>query len=323
MVGGAVAPLIINQASQNPQFANHPGVRLYGIESYIAVPLIRRDGRYFGTLCSLDPQPANLNENSLVIFKLLSQLIAFELEAEDEKQAREAEISALNDVIAIAAHDLRQPLAALQLRTYLAARWGRRDGVSRELENMLDSLATDVRRATALTDILLDVGRIEAGGFKLDLSQVDLVQIILKAVEDLENAVIWAKFELELPPSLKIQGDETRLGQVIRNLLDNAVKYSPGSTKPVEVRLRNLPGESISLEVRDYGMGVAANDLSRLFERQFRTQAAKASNIQGSGFGLYISQKIVEAHRGQIWADLPSSGGLRFNITLPNDVKRF
>jgi signal transduction histidine kinase len=322
VVGGAVAPLIINQASKNPEFANHPGVKLYGIESYIAVPLIRRDGNYFGTLCSLDPRPANLNENSLTIFKLLSQLIAFELEAEDEKQAREAEISALNDVISIAAHDLRQPLTTLQLRAFLAARWGRRDGVSPELETMLDSLVTDVRRAAALTDILLDVGRIEAGGFKLDISECDLVQIILKAVEDLESTILWANFKLELPPELKIQVDETRLGQVIRNLLDNAIKYSPGSTRPVEISLSRLPGEINLLQVRDYGMGVQESDLPRLFERQFRTQEAKASNIQGSGFGLYISQKFIEAHQGQIWADLPSGGGLRFNITLPNDVER-
>jgi signal transduction histidine kinase len=318
-VRGTVAPLIINQASQHPEYANNITVNTYGIENYIAVPLIRRDGRYFGVLCALDIQhePANLSENSLATFKLLAQLIAFELEAEDEKQAREAEIDTLNDIIAIAAHDLRQPLTALQLRAHLAARWARRDGVSKELKTMLDSLVVDVRRASALTDTLLDVGRLAAGGFKLDIGETNMVQLTLKAVEDLQSAFHTAKFELELPTELNIQGDETRLGQVVRNLLDNAIKYSKGSTKPVEVRLSALPGEELFLQVRDYGMGVQESDLGKLFERQFRTPEAKASGIQGSGFGLYISQEIIEAHKGKIWADLPSGGGLRFNITLP------
>lgn len=324
MVRGTVAPLVVSRASLNPDYANNITINTYGIENYIAVPLIRQDGRYFGVLCALDvlKQPANLGESSLTVFKLLSQLVAFEMEAEDERQASKAEISALNDIISIAAHDLRQPLTALQLRAHLAARYGRRDGASPELSKMLDSLVTDVRRATALTDVLLDVGRIEAGQFSLDLSKVDLAQLILKSVEDLGNEVEWATFELEIPTELKIQGDETRLGQVIRNLLDNAVKYSPGSTKPVEVRLSALPGKTIFLQVRDYGMGVQESDLKKLFERQFRTQQAKDSGIKGSGFGLYISQKIVEAHQGQIWADLPSGGGLRFNITLPNCIER-
>ena len=77
-MGGAVAPLIISHASADARFTDHPGVRLYGIESYIAVPLNRRDGTYFGTLCALDPLPAELNEDSLQIFHLLANLIAFE-----------------------------------------------------------------------------------------------------------------------------------------------------------------------------------------------------------------------------------------------------
>lgn len=283
------------------------------------MPLIRRDGRYFGVLCALDvlKAPANLNEYSLTVFKLLSQLVAYELEAEDERQSRVAEISALNDVISIAAHDLRQPLTALQLRAHLATRMARRDGASKEMQTMLENLAADVRRTTALTDILLDVGRIEAGNFRLDLTEVDLVRLLLKSVDDLERGIEGTNFNLEIPAELKMQGDEVRLGQVVRNLLDNAVKYSPGATQPVEVRLSILPGEKVFLQVRDYGMGVKESDLTKLFERQFRTQEARESGITGSGFGLYISQKIVEAHGGQIWADLPLGGGLRFNVTLP------
>jgi signal transduction histidine kinase len=88
---GAVAPLLINDARVQSAFAEHPAFKLYGIQSYIAVPLIRRDGSYFGTLCAFDPQPTDLTEESFEIFHLLANLIAFELEADEaERRAREA-----------------------------------------------------------------------------------------------------------------------------------------------------------------------------------------------------------------------------------------
>ena len=313
------APVLINQAKIHPFFGSHIAVSMYNVENYIAVPLTLRDGRYFGVLCALDVVPfeANLNENNVTIFNLLSQLVAYEMEAEAERHTKQAEINTLNDIITIAAHDLRQPLTALQLRAHLATRHARREKVSPELTTMLDNLVTDVRKATHLTDILLDVGRIESGNFVLETSGVELAHLISTAVAEQKVATPAADFKLEIPSELNIRGDETRLGQVVRNLLDNAIKYSPGSKKTVDVRLSSLPNDTVFLQVRDYGMGVEEADLQNLFKRQFRTQQAQAAGIKGSGFGLYITQKIVEAHQGRIWADLPSGGGLRFNITLP------
>lgn len=279
--------------------------------------MIRRDGTFFGTLCSLDTLPSNINKENLPIFTLLSKLIAYELEAEEERLAKESEIDTLNDLISIAAHDLRQPFSALQLRAYLATRQAKKENASPELVNMIDSMGIDIRRATNLTDILLDVGRIGSGNFALETAEVNLSRLITSLVEEQKTASPNTRFETGIPGDLIIQGDETRLGQVVRNLLDNAIKYSPGSKKVVEVCLCNLPGQKVFLQVRDYGMGVKEADLNNLFNRQFRTQQAKDSGIKGSGFGLYISRKIVEAHQGQIWADLPAGGGLRFNVILP------
>lgn len=313
------APVLINRAKIHPIFSDHIAISMYNVENYIAVPVNLRDGRCFGALCALDivPFEANLDENNLIIFNLLSQLVAYELEAQAERESKEAEISGLNDIITIAAHDLRQPLTAIQLRAHLASRQAKRENVSPELGKMLDNLVTDVRKATHLTDILLDVGRIEAGNFILETGEVDLARLITQAVEEQQAAAPDAEFETEIPAQLLIEGDETRLGQVVRNLLDNAIKYSPGPKKAVEVRLSSLPGDTIFLQIRDFGMGVEEADLPNLFRRQFRTPQAQAEGIKGSGYGLYITQKIVEAHRGHIWADQPTGGGLRFNITLP------
>jgi len=227
------APLLLNQAKLHPVFGDHVAIKLYNVENYIAVPLYLRDGRYFGVVCALDVVPfeANLNENTLTIFKLFAQLIAYEMESEADRRSKQAEINNLNDLISIAAHDLRQPLTALQLRAHLVARHAKRENVSPQLENMLDSLVVDVLKATHLTDILLDVGRIESGNFALEMDQTDLAYLVTQAVEEYKRSAPAVIFETEIPAQLRIEGDETRLGQVIRNLLDNAIKYSPGSKK--------------------------------------------------------------------------------------------
>ena len=318
VVRTTMAPLVLNNAKQDPQYGDHVAIKMYNVENYIAVP-VYYNGNHFGVLCGLDVVPfeANLNENTVTIFKLLSQLITSEMEAEERRRSSTAQISALNDIISIAAHDLRQPLTAMQLRTQLAIRRAQKEKVSPQLEVMLTGLNADVRRASALTDVLLDVGRIETGEFSLQLNQVDLVQLVTKATEDISTDNQKVYFELELPTELKIQADETRLGQVVRNLLENALKYSPDATNPIEVRLSSLPDQTALLQVRDYGMGVKEADLPKLFQRQFRTEEAKLSGLKGSGYGLYITQKFVEAHKGRIWADLPAGSGLRFNVILP------
>ncbi len=313
--------MLINHASLDERVHDHPGLKLYGIESYIAVPLLRRNGTYFGTLCALDPAPASLDESSFTIFHLLSQLIAFELEAEDEKKQREDEIGALNDVISIAAHDLRQPLTALQLRAQLTLRQARQEGISPRLSANLEEQVSAVRRTISLTDRLLDVGRINVGNFKLELAEFDLIDLIESIRADITAAAPAYNIGLETPVSLLLLADSVRLNQVIRNLLDNAVKYSPYSQEPILLRVTTRPdrqGKTEALiQVQDHGIGVNENDLTHLFERQYRTREALEAGISGSGFGLYISWQIVEAHGGQIWAESVPTGGLSVNFTVP------
>lgn len=307
--------MLINYASQDERVDNHPGLKLYGIESYIAVPLYRRDRSYFGTLCALDPLPAKLSENNFAIFELLADLVSFELEAEDKKQEQEAQIGALNDFISIAAHDLRQPLSTMLLRAQLTARRAKREGISAELIAGIDGVVADIRRTMLLTDTLLDVGRLQAGTFAISLSEVDLAALVRQILEDVKTNSPNHSFQLQSPENLQVKGDGVKLTQVVRNLLDNAVKYSPGSQEPIEVTVSSKAGAAL-VQVRDHGRGVSEDDLPRLFERQYRTQQAIDTGIGGSGLGLYISQKIVEEHGGQLWAEIAPGGGLRVSFSL-------
>lgn len=311
----------INHASADPRFRAHPGLALHGIESYLAVPLIRRDGSYFGTLCTLDPLPATLDDDAFAIFHLLADLIAFELEADERQREREAHIRSLEDVIAIAAHDLRQPLTVLLGQLQLLARQVRRDAVAPTTAARVEGLIAQARRAIALSGTLLDVTRLETGGLALDHALFDLVALARQTLDDVRTIAPHHTFRLEAPAALPFHGDERRLGQVLRNLLENAAKYAPADSGPVVATLAPHPptgaATSVEIIVRDAGLGVADDQLGRLFDRHYRAPDAVDRGIAGSGLGLYIVHRIVEAHGGGIRAEQAPEGGLLVRLTLP------
>lgn len=324
MVGGAVAPLLVNHASADPRFRDHPGLALYGIESYIAVPLNRRDGSYFGTLCALDPEPAALDEDAFEVFQLLAQLIAFEMEADEERLRQAADRRALEDFIAIAAHDLRQPLTVLAGRLQLLARQVRRGLGPDEIAERVDMLLGQARRAVTLSATLLDIARMEAGGFVLERCPCDLVALARQTLDDVRTIAPGHTFLLEGPDTLPYTGDERRLGQVLRNLLENAAKYAPAESGPVVLTIAAASSDGDSqwaeVAVRDAGLGVSDEDLTAIFDRQYRSPRAVEEGVSGSGLGLYIVRQIVEAHGGTVGAEHARGGGLLVRLKLPHSA---
>lgn len=285
------------------------------------MPLIRRDGSYFGTLCTLDPSPRNLTDDNLEVFHLLSQLIAFELEADERHHQQEAELRALEDFTAIAAHDLRQPLATLQLRAQRLVRRARANSSSEELAGMGEALITDIRRTIDLSNMLLDVAHIDSGSLTIEKTRFDLADLVQRIVNDAKSAQPVRPIVVTSPADLSIHGDEHRLGQVLRNLIDNAAKYSPDPSTPIEIALTSDvtadEGMGVLVTVRDYGVGVNDKELPRLFNRRYRASTAREHSISGSGMGLYIARQIVEAHGGSIWAEHAPDRGLVINLSLP------
>jgi sigma-B regulation protein RsbU (phosphoserine phosphatase) len=291
---------------------------VFGIESYIAVPLNRRDGSYFGTLCALDPLPAQLSDDDFEIFSLLSSLIAFEIEADEQHRKRMAEVCALEDIIAIAAHDLRQPLAALTGRAELLMMRAARGATVEDMLVGLKIMVEQGRRASRLSDVLLDVAQIEVGGLALSQSECNIVEIARLALEETQTAQPAHTLVLESPVSLVIRADERRLGQVLRNLLDNATKYAPADSGPIVLSIApHAIAELVHMEVRDHGPGVNSTDLEHLFERNYRTSDATKRGVRGSGLGLYVVQRIIALHGGLAWAEHAPGGGLQICFDLP------
>ncbi len=239
----------------------------------------------------------------------------------DRKRAERDRVTALtlaenvrvrDDFISIASHELKTPLTTLQLQVKLIERDLRKDFskiVSPEkMQEVMHLFDRQINRLTELVETMLDVSRISAGRFILNLQRVDLAAIVKEMVGTLP-------IQIEAPKSVMISGDQARLEQVVVNLITNAQKYGIGN--PIVVRVHHGSTYAV-LEVEDHGIGIAPEYLDRIFNRFER--AISARNITGFGLGLYITKQIVEAHGGRISVKSQLDKGSTFTVQLPNEA---
>lgn len=307
---------MIEHASVDVRVEGHPALSLYGVESYIAVPLVRRDGSSFGTLCTLDTLPVDIDDAVLSMFELLARLLVHEMEADEQQKQRESQIRTLEDIIAIAGHDIRQPLTTILGGLQFLSRRAHRGASPDDLATQADQLTIQVRRAVRLSDTLLDVARAETGDLAIVRDDLDLMAVARETLDEMRLAAPGYEFVLEGPASAPIQGDERRLSRVLRNLLENVVKYVLPESGPVVVSVEDVPDQqAVSVSVRDAGPGVPREQLRHLFDRNYR--ASGSDSVSGTGLGLYIVRQIIEAHGGRVWAEEAAGGGLEVRMVLP------
>ncbi|MBI2760165.1 MAG: MEDS domain-containing protein [Chloroflexi bacterium] len=236
-----------------------------------------------------------------------------------ERAAREEAEAALrlrNEFLSIAAHELKTPITTLGGYAQFVLRQNKRqrDLEPEHLMQSLQIIAGQAGRLSRLLDQLLDISRLEAGRLTLDRQPTDLVALVEQVVS---GARAWSDrhvITLTVPPTLEAMVDPLRLEQVVTNLLDNAIKYSPDGG-PVEVELSRVGGTAAELMVRDWGLGIPLEKRGQIFERFY--QAHSGGHQSGMGLGLYISRRLVEAHGGEIRAEFPPDGGTSFTVRLP------
>ena len=200
---------------------------------------------------------------------------------------------AQQDFVAMASHDLGSPLTVLRARAQLLQRRQRYD------EESIAAILEQTARMDRLIGDLRELAQVEGGGLSIQREDVDLVALAQEAVERACTLTTRHAVRLEAPdPPIVVAGDRDRLGQVLDNLLGNAVKYSPDGGE-ILVTVEAVGGQAC-LRVADQGPGIPADALPHLFERFYRGQPAAGDS--GLGLGLYISRMLVEAHGGRIWA---------------------
>jgi len=228
-----------------------------------------------------------------------------------------AAVAARDEFVSIASHELRTPLTALDLQLEGIQRAYKRDpttGGGEKTQRRLEIASKQVDRLTVLIEGLLDVSRIETGRLRLELSEFDLTEMIREVVERFDEATQRAacSIRIQLPPSAVGYWDSTRMDQVLTNMMSNALKYGAG--KPIDVST-TVSADHVTLSVRDHGIGIAQEDLHRIFRRFER--AVPSNHYGGLGLGLYIARQIVQAHGGSI--DVASRPGEEtiFTVDLP------
>jgi two-component system sensor histidine kinase KdpD len=217
-------------------------------------------------------------------------------------------------------HDLRTPLASIKA----AASSLQQEDVSWDEETRRSFAQTIEREADRLNRLvgnLLDMSRIEGGALKPEKEMyqfADLVQDVLTRLQPLlRGRAVQTDLPDDLPP---LEFDYVMMDQVLTNLLENAVRYTPPGS-PIDIRVRH-EGSQLITQVADRSPGIPQADLERVFDKFYRVQQSqRPGHPMGTGLGLAVSKGLVEAHAGRIWAEPREGGGTVFSMTLPIDVK--
>jgi len=229
----------------------------------------------------------------------------------------QAAIQVRDSFFSVAAHELKTPLTALLGQAQLLRRRAARDDeLGGRYLRSAELIAAQAGRLNAMINELLDVARIERGQFALDLAPLDLRILVCQVVEEIAPLSEQHTITCATPDTpLLVRGDAARLEQVVQNLLQNALKYSPAGGA-VAVSLQG-DGDAVRLLVRDEGIGIPAAALSQLFQRFFRARNAEAQRIDGMGVGLYVVREIVTLHGGAVAVESVEGAGSTFVVTLP------
>ncbi len=315
----ARAPIVIDHASSDPRYCNHPTPRTYGIESYISVPIVLPGGRYFGNLCALDPQPANASDpRTVAVFAGFADLIGtqveLELNREQDKTAWQDERTAgelREQFLAILGHDLRNPLQAVSATATLLER-RLSDSV---LVGMASRIRANVRRMSGLIDDVLDFARGRmGGGIGVDIKNCeDVESSLVRVVEELQDSSPERQIILDASVTRPVPCDLGRVQQVLSNLVGNALTHGAADS-PVKVTVRNTD-EHLVLDVWNAGEPIPPESLDKIFQPFWRQSTA--ANRKGLGLGLHICSQIVSAHGGTLSVASTKEAGTRFTVQLP------
>jgi signal transduction histidine kinase len=253
----------------------------------------------------------------------LAPIIERELrQAEERAKRREAERELLEgqhleNVLAIVSHELRAPLQALELRIHLARRaLGREAPEIGKAISLLEKASGDVERVTRLSNDLIDATRMRNGEIDHDMQSLDLCEIVSAAAARLSPHVVASGGTLEIDTACSAMGmfDRLRMEQVVTNLVNNAVRYAPGS--PIALAVKVTHEAAAELRVTDQGPGIPADKWRYIFER---FASAEVSGSRGGlGLGLYIVERIVARHGGQVRVERSATGeGTTMLVVLP------
>lgn len=295
--------LVVPDVRADPEYRDHPAPARHDFRSYVAVPVRREDGSFFGTLCAFDGEPRDVDDpRVLAMFRLFAQTIGSNLATEEKLQVSEARLAHAQDVaklreefVAILGHDLRNPLAAIQAGLRMLSR----QSLSEEGAEIVTQIRASALRMAGLVENVLDHARVRLGsgiGIGVRMRETDdLGQTLHQVVTEIRAVSPEREFEEEIAVPGAVTCDPGRLEQLLSNLLANAVVHGDPE-EPVSVRAGLEAGELV-IEVGNGGAPIPPETQARIFEPLAQAGGEASS---GLGLGLHIARLIAEGHGGQL-----------------------
>jgi len=309
--------VVIDHVASDDTWRDHATPAKYGFQSYISMPIVMADGRFFGTLCAIDPRPARVDTPEIIgMFRLFAEMIAFHLDAHERLAASAASLTDARrtaqlreQFIAVLGHDLRNPLASIDAGATLL----RKTPLDDRAVSIVTMIQGSVGRMAGLIDNVLDFARGRlGGGLAVRREPVKLAAALTQVVDELRAAhpaaTITANFDVGRP----VDCDVGRLSQLLSNLVANALTHG---AEDVPIRIAaGILGTTFELSVANGGEPIPAATLARLFE-PFERGAAR-SGREGLGLGLYIAAEIARAHGGVLEVN-SSAEETEFRFRMP------
>jgi PAS domain S-box-containing protein len=307
--------------TQDPRYGNNPPLSgmpsgHLPVVSYLAVPVISRSGKVIGGLFFGHPKPGIFTERAEQIVVGLAAQTAIAIDNAQLYQEAHKAVQDRDEFLSVAAHELKTPITSMRGFAQLNLRRLSKEGAiePQEVLQAFQLIDEQAIKLTRLVNQLLDISRLEAGRLALDPQPTDVTQLVETVVSMMQATTDKHTLIVHVPGPLTASIDTLRLEQAVTNLVDNAIKYSPGGG-PVEIELSTLDDKTICIAVTDNGIGIASEHRPHIFSRFF--QAHTGRHFGGLGLGLYISRQIIELHGGTLEAEFPEGGGTRFVIRLP------
>lgn len=309
----------IDYVDNDPLYSDHHTPKTYGLQSYISIPLILKNGDFFGTLCAIDPRPALVNnEKTINMFKLFAELIAFNLDSIQTlsetknkllEEQKDAEIR--EQFIAMLGHDLRNPVNAISISAQVLLRSSMDERNMKLVKIIQDSTI----RTKGLIDNMLDFasGRL-GGGIKLNYENNDSLEDVINQVINELRVVHPDRLILtDLDLNKEIKGDHKRIAQLFSNLLGNAITHGEQGT-PIIVSAKT-ESDHFELCVTNKGNKISSEAKRHLFMPFSRGKVHQGQ--EGLGLGLYIASEIAKAHNGKLSVDSTDEQTC-FTFHIPN-----
>lgn len=288
-----------------------------GIRAYMKLPLIARN-QTFGVLAvGLAQSNRWYTADDVTMMRDVAWRMAIALDnAQLYKTAQQA-VKERDAFLSVASHELKTPLTALHGFVQLLARRLNKQGsiAPDQLRHALVRLDQQTNKLKRLISQLLDISRLEARGLTLELQNVDLIELANRTTELMQALTQRHTIRINAAGEILMLADADRLEQVLMNLLDNAIKYSPNGGQ-IDVEISTQVANIVRICVRDFGVGIPKDRRDHIFERFY--QAHGDGYLGGLGLGLYVCGEIVGLHGGTIAVEFPNDGGTQFVIDLPH-----